>query len=451
MFFGIWNARDYSLALQEPFDEPSALVHFAYGTYLAADNDLEGAEKEFQEALKLDPEASYVALKLAEMLIEKKELERAFQLLLPLSNISGPYGARASFLMGGICLLQKKKINAVTFFNQALSQDPQNKQAFLMLSDLYEQEGLLTEAISINEKASQVFENSPEFKIKLGTQYFLNQAPEKALKAYELAKALLPNNPKVLLGLGLCLEQLKRWEESRSCFEKYLILDPLNGMVYKKLFHIKTELLEWDSAFRLCDEWIAMNPESEEGYIQYAILALKSKRLEIAMTLLEQTEDRFPDNAEIVFLLGRIYHEKKDERAGIYYEKALSLSGKKSEINYHYAVLFHDQKKNQQALECLQKSIDENPQNANALNFMGYLLIEIDYPVNEAIVFIEKALRLNPENPAFLDSMGWALYKKGNFREALIYEKKAVSLSQDLEILNHLTEIQKALVQQDKL
>ena len=448
LFLGLWTAfaGDRPLAVHGLVPEPDALVHFTYGSFLSADQDLEGAEKEFQEALKLDPEATYIALKLAEVLIEKKELEKAFQMLLPLSATQGSYGAQASLLMGGICLLQKNKMNAVSFFNQALSQDPRNKRAYTTLSDLYEQEGLLTEAISVNEKADQIFENTPEFKIKLGTQYFLNHDAEKALTAYESAKEMLPNDPGVLLGLGLCLDQLKHWEESRSCLEKYLLLNPLNFAVYKKLLHVKAELAEWDSAFQLCDQWISMNPESEEGYVQYAVLALKSKSLESAVPLLEQAEDKFPQSGDIAFWLGRLYYEKKDGvRARSCYKKALSKSLKKSEILYHYAVLFHDEKKNQDALDQLQKAVEEDSQNANALNFMGYLLIEMNHPVNEAIVFIEKALRLNPENSAFLDSMGWALYKKGSFREALMYQEKAAALSKDEEILKHLAEIRKAL------
>ncbi|MGE0446856.1 MAG: tetratricopeptide repeat protein [Vicinamibacterales bacterium] len=61
------------------------------------------------------------------------------------------------------------------------------------------------------------------------------------------------------------------------------------------------------------------------------------------------------------------------------------------------------------------------PRNADALNYLGYLLAERGQQLDEAIRLVRQALEIEPDNPSFLDSLGWAYFRQGNAAEAEKY------------------------------
>ncbi|HVG31836.1 MAG TPA: tetratricopeptide repeat protein [Pyrinomonadaceae bacterium] len=68
--------------------------------------------------------------------------------------------------------------------------------------------------------------------------------------------------------------------------------------------------------------------------------------------------------------------------------------------------------------ESLRRILAREPNNATALNNLGYFLVERNERLNEALAMIQKAVRAEPTNSSFLDSLGWAYFKLGNLDEA---------------------------------
>jgi tetratricopeptide (TPR) repeat protein len=89
----------------------------------------------------------------------------------------------------------------------------------------------------------------------------------------------------------------------------------------------------------------------------------------------------------------------------------------------------------------LREILDGNPNNAAALNALGYTLADRTDRHKEALGYIERALKLEPDDPAILDSMGWVLYRLGRPAEAIDYLRKALALGHDAEIAAHLGEV----------
>jgi tetratricopeptide (TPR) repeat protein len=79
-----------------------------------------------------------------------------------------------------------------------------------------------------------------------------------------------------------------------------------------------------------------------------------------------------------------------------------------------------------------------NPDNAAALNFIGYTLADQGTNFDEAEALLHRAIALKPDSGAFLDSLGWVYYRKGEFGRAVDMLEKAVSLSPDPQIIEHL-------------
>ena len=88
----------------------------------------------------------------------------------------------------------------------------------------------------------------------------------------------------------------------------------------------------------------------------------------------------------------------------------------------------------------LRHILTQEPENAAALNALGYFLTSRTDRHQEALVLIEQALSLKPDDPAIMDSMGWALFNLGRIEDAISYLKKAFELFPDPEVAAHLGE-----------
>ncbi len=110
-------------------------------------------------------------------------------------------------------------------------------------------------------------------------------------------------------------------------------------------------------------------------------------------------------------------------------------------IRYARAMLFDSLDSPDKAAEDLRRIIEEEPDNAVALNALGYILSTRTDRLDEARTFIERALTLDPENPAILDSMGWVLFLQGQQQEALAYLSEAWAAYPDPEVSAHYGEV----------
>jgi Flp pilus assembly protein TadD len=78
------------------------------------------------------------------------------------------------------------------------------------------------------------------------------------------------------------------------------------------------------------------------------------------------------------------------------------------------------------------KALELDPENANALNGMGYLLACEGKDGARALTYCRKAVDKNPENPAYLDSLAWAYYKLGFSDEARDQIGRACALAPEV-------------------
>jgi len=82
-----------------------------------------------------------------------------------------------------------------------------------------------------------------------------------------------------------------------------------------------------------------------------------------------------------------------------------------------------------------------DPNNAAALNALGYTLTNHTHRHAEAQQLIEQALKLNPNDAATIDSLGWVLYRQGRHQEAVQHLRQAMTIVPDTEIAAHLGEV----------
>jgi tetratricopeptide (TPR) repeat protein len=89
------------------------------------------------------------------------------------------------------------------------------------------------------------------------------------------------------------------------------------------------------------------------------------------------------------------------------------------------------------AIADFRKVLENQPDNAIALNNLAFLLAE-EGQAREARKYAEKAVELAPNNPDFEDTLGWVLYREGLFDGAVTHLQSAFSKSGDARQQYHL-------------
>ncbi len=89
----------------------------------------------------------------------------------------------------------------------------------------------------------------------------------------------------------------------------------------------------------------------------------------------------------------------------------------------------------------LRRIMSIEPDNADALNALGYTLADRTTRFVEAKLLIDRAIALKPGEAAIIDSLGWVNYRLGNLDEAARLLRKAFAITADAEIAAHLGEV----------
>ena len=150
---------------------------------------------------------------------------------------------------------------------------------------------------------------------------------------------------------------------------------------------------------------------------------------------------------ELKILLASFHEEKKA------YFKAIRLveevRGKKTYTenhDYYLASLYEKVEKFTEAKLVIEDLLKKNPDNAHALNFLGYSLLEQNTDLVQALAYIKRAVALKPTDGFIRDSLGWYYYKTGDLKKALVEIKKAWdAVKTDVVITKHLAIIYQEL------
>lgn len=171
-------------------------------------------------------------------------------------------------------------------------------------------------------------------------------------------------------------------------------------------------------------------------------LRAQSGELDTALANLRNLRETNPESAENFWLLeiNLLLDLEQNDQAMDVADEALAAYPENVRIRYARAMLLDSKGRFEEAEQDLRAILEQEPDNAVALNALGYILTTRSARYDEAQVLIEQALSLDPENPAILDSMGWVLFKQGETTRALDYLQAAYEAFPDPEVAAHLGE-----------
>jgi tetratricopeptide (TPR) repeat protein len=193
------------------------------------------------------------------------------------------------------------------------------------------------------------------------------------------------------------------------------------------------------------DEYAQVGPGTDflPAQLRQADILIANGRADEASRRLAEARDAQPDYAIQLYLIEAetLANNDKTQSAWLVLQNAIKQNPDDLNLLYTRSMLAEKRNDLAQMEKDLRAILAREPNNAMALNALGYTLSDRTTRFDEARVLIERAHQLNPEDPAVLDSLGWVNYRLGNLDDAERYLRSALERFPDHEVAAHLGEV----------
>ncbi|MFH0764766.1 MAG: tetratricopeptide repeat protein [Candidatus Omnitrophota bacterium] len=313
-----------------------SLAHYTMGIIYDNENRPEDAIREYNEALRLGPDVSYIRTRLGvDYLLTKKEAS-AFEEL-TLAEKLDPQDAKPKFLTALIYTSLGKFEEARKKYEEVTRLDPESIWALSSLADVLVLEKKMAEAASIYEKLIEKEKNEPLLRFNLAVIYSRIGRLDPAVDKLKEAIRLKPDYIEAYIGLGVLCEMKKDYAGAARNFEKALAIEPLDARLHFYLGVLYEKKKEKRLAVKEFRETIKLDASFSDAYNYLGYMfAEDGLNLDEAEALIKKALRAEPDNGAYVDSLGWVYFKKgMYEKALVELERAVKLEPNEPEIKKH--------------------------------------------------------------------------------------------------------------------
>jgi len=338
-----------------------------------------------------------VLTRVADLYERLGEYEKAVETLEALAEID-PANKELQKVIVDFYLRTKNYEKAILQVDDVLRSYPDDLEARETKARIYVLQDNLAKA---SEEYQYILEqkNVPlETKISIGASYFQNSFKDSTL--LPIAKKLFTTIDKDTLDW-----QVKLHLGAIASVEK-------NDSLAKAYYNLVTELAPWHP----------------EGWIRLGGLYFDNKKYEETVKVLSVAIAKFPEDFTINLLLGVAFAQlDKHSNAKSYLNKAVELNGNDINALTSYGYTLSQLKENEQAVFYITKAIKLDPGNVDLLGTLG-LIYDGQEAWTECDSIYSLALKSSPNNALINNNYAYSLSKRAvRLNEALLMAKVAIT------------------------
>jgi tetratricopeptide (TPR) repeat protein len=190
----------------------------------------------------------------------------------------------------------------------------------------------------------------------------------------------------------------------------------------------------------------------KNAVVYRALMLRDSGRIDQSIQTIRKALQNDPQQADYYLYLGTFYEELDQyEKALDILSQGLSVDNRNVRLHFRVGVIQDKAGRKNDAIAAMKNVLELQPEDAEALNYLGYTYAELGIHLDEAENLVRSALRIKPNDGYITDSLAWVYYKQGRYEEALDWLKKAETLvPDDPVILEHLGDVHLKLKRQEK-
>ncbi len=342
------------------------------------------------------------------------------------------------FALATFYSMHSKYDEALDKVEKSIALDPSWADSSILKSRIFYTQGFADKAVDFMGKFYK-----QNYSLKAGEAYgrMLSSTGKfkTAVKVYEklLQKKKTPALQDSLAGL---YANLKQYKKAAKIYQSLTAEPKLNDKANYFLGIINQELGKLKQAKENLQE-VTLGEYYLDARLALAGLIAKTDIKEAIESLDNIHDIDLKSYSKIVLAKAEIYQQADDlKKAYEIYTEAID-ENYDSDLYYARAILAEKMGRIDSMEEDLLIIIENDPNDVDALNALGYSLADKSDRHLEALSYIEKALKIEPNKFYILDSMGWVQYKLGRFDKALSYLLQAYKRKADPEVAAHLTEV----------
>lgn len=406
---------------------------------LVRKGDVDGALGFLQKVVDVASGKSYQLI--VSLLSRERDRDTALAVMQKLAQ-SRADDIEANFAYAQLALLLNDAPRALQAVDHLLELDPDLTRALILRSNILVRMEKGSESLAMLAAAVERKPDDTELRTYYARRLVDENRFDDALAQFGILLDANANNVDAIYALGLLNLQRNKLDVAEGHFRHLLQLGQRADEANYYLGQIAEHRKDWAAALTAY-EAVRSGRYYLEAQIRIAVVYNNQDGIEKARRHLQSIT---PTSAEVELRLYLAEGELLRE-AGMYaeavdmYTEALGNLPDNTELLYARALIAEKIDRLDITEGDLRSILEREPENAQALNALGYTLADRTDRLEEALGYIQRAHKLKPNDPAIIDSMGWIHYRLGQYDKALEYLNKAFELMTDPEIAAHLGEV----------
>lgn len=318
-------------------------------------------------------------------------------------------------------LERDRPADAIPLLRRIVSEQPQYAEGSVLLAEAQESAGSPDAAI---ETLLALLEDQPQFfraRVQIAELYDRQRQWTAAAQAWAAAQKLNARNTEVMARRATSLMNGGSAAEAQAVLREALELAPDDVRLTFMLTQAQRNAGDLEGAETTARGLQAAHPEDPRTtYLLAQTLDARGRYQEIVDLLKPEIARLRTAKArpqQIALLLGAqglaLIQLKRYEEGIAAYKDAIAVSPDDTSMVFQFGAALDRAGRRPDAQKIFRDLIAKDPSDANALNYLGYMLAEQGTSLDEAVSLIQRALKEDPDNPSYLDSLGWAYFQQG--------------------------------------
>ena len=458
------------------------------GRLAKASGDSVEAERAYQKALAIDPANEDGLTGLALVYSDLGDNAKATELLKKLAQsnpsprslqaLAAAYEQIRDFKAAAAALRQELALNppnekdvaralaqdltlamefdeALSVYAELAADDPDDATAYLRMSQIYRERHDFAKAREAGDKAKAIEPNSVEIRYN---EVAILEAEDRVREAAQLLKDILSSTSKkgytqaerasriaLLERLAALYRSVDQTDAAVDAFRQMADVDvSVAARASAQIIDTYRSGKEFQKAQQEADAAGKKWPEDRTLRVVRDTLLAELGKVDEAAADLKKTFDGKTDRATYLSLAdvyekGRKYDDMAKALDSA--EKLSTSDEDKIGVWFMRGAMYERMNRVDKAETEFRKVLKVDPDNAGAMNYIGYMLSDRNQKLEESLKLILQALEREPGNGAYLDSLGWAYFKLGRYEESENALRRAVAKTpRDPTVHDHFAE-----------
>ncbi len=423
-------------------DETSAFLHRRVAAVLAQQSRLDEATQHARRALELEPADTETRLFLGQLYRLGHDLPAAeatlrtengepidsdaafllFQIYLEADQLDAamkaaqwlvvhePSELRGRFALANALQRQGKVLESERTLRDALQLDPGNLRVYGALARSMRERGDRAGEIGIYREVLDLDPDHLPTLIALGETQMDGNDLEGAIVTFSEIERRFPEDMRSVVRLGFLQYEARDFAGASARFERAIAADPQEFEYAFFLGVARRRMGASDAAIEAFRSIPPAHTHYSEARTQVA--SILERRGDYAGALAEvELAAAIAPARPLDFYKATLRAKLGDfEGAVADLKRLLAEQPDDDELLYNIGLLYGEAKRTDEALRYMQLALERNPDNASALNYIGYTWTEKAINLDEAERMISRAVELRPDDGYIVDSLGWLHY-----------------------------------------